>query len=153
MNRTGRLRPANVIFIEDSVPDIDFIEATLELLNIEINMQIIRSGEELTAYFNNEGKFRESLIPDLILLDLSIPGMDSWEILRKIKADKRYNNCPVFIFSGSSYDKDISQAKDYGVKAYLTKPFEIESFTTAVSKCENLLFEKINGKTYLCAAS
>jgi DNA-binding response OmpR family regulator len=59
--------------------------------------------------------------PDLILLDLLLPGIDGYEVLKRVRADKDMGKIPVIVFSNLSEEKDIKKATDLGINAFLIK--------------------------------
>ena len=69
-------------------------------------------------------KLNAGIVPDIILLDLMMPGISGYEICRMIKADQRFNKIPVIIFSAKTGKDDIAQAYALGADGYITKPFD-----------------------------
>ena len=63
-----------------------------------------------------------SLMPDLILMDLSLPGMDGWEATRQLKADARTNKIPVVALTGHALAGASEGAKKAGCDSFVTKP-------------------------------
>jgi DNA-binding response OmpR family regulator len=75
-----------------------------------------------TAATGEDGlKNMEAAVPDLLLLDLLLPGVDGFEVLARMRTDPRLRNVRVMVFSNLSEDKDIKRAKDLGVIDYLVK--------------------------------
>ncbi|HQP91347.1 MAG TPA: GDP-mannose 4,6-dehydratase, partial [Candidatus Omnitrophota bacterium] len=72
--------------------------------------------------------FLKDKTPDLILLDLVMPGMDGYEILQKIKLDSRTKDIPVIVLTGRTYHADKIKALSMGIEDYITKPYEPEEF-------------------------
>ena len=62
------------------------------------------------------------LQPDIILMDLSLPGIDGWEATRRLRADSRTAAIPVIVLSGRSEDAASAAARDAGCSAFLLKP-------------------------------
>lgn len=78
--------------------------------------------EILVAKDGEEGlKVLEENKPDIILLDLLLPGIDGFEFLEKMRADDRFKDIPVIVFSNLSEEKDIKRATDLGVLEYMVK--------------------------------
>jgi CheY-like chemotaxis protein len=71
--------------------------------------------------------------PDLILMDLSLPGMDGLTLTRKLKADERLKNVPVAAFTASAMVGDEQKALQAGCVGYVTKPIDIDQFTKQVA--------------------
>jgi CheY-like chemotaxis protein len=65
---------------------------------------------------------RENM-PDLVILDLMLPGVDGFEVLEKIRSHPQTSDLPVVIVSARTQDNDKKNAAELGVDAYLTKPF------------------------------
>ena len=60
--------------------------------------------------------------PELIILDVAMPGMDGWELVRRLKADARTRNTPIAVVTGAAYGTSPQRAKKAGCDAYLVKP-------------------------------
>jgi len=61
--------------------------------------------------------------PDLILLDVMMPVMDGYEVLRQIKEDENLRNIPVIMLTARAQERDVVKGIDSGVEDYITKPF------------------------------
>ena len=68
-------------------------------------------------------KLLEELVPDLILLDVMLPGMDGLELLRKLKSDQRFKIVPVILASAKGEEADVVAGLELGAEDYVTKPF------------------------------
>ncbi len=62
--------------------------------------------------------------PDLIILDVMMPGLDGWEVCRRLKEDEVTSEIPVIFLSARTQDADRRRGYDLGVVAYVTKPFD-----------------------------
>ena len=71
--------------------------------------------------------------PDLILMDITLPGMDGLTLTRKLKADERLKNIPVAAFTASAMVGDEQKALQAGCAGYVTKPIDIDQFTKQVA--------------------
>jgi two-component system cell cycle response regulator DivK len=60
--------------------------------------------------------------PDMIILDVAMPGMDGWEVIRRLKADARTRSTLVVVVTGAAYGTGLKKAKEAGCDAYLVKP-------------------------------
>lgn len=72
--------------------------------------------------------------PDLILLDILMPGIDGFEVLSRLKADWNTKDIPVIILSALNSNKDIVRAYEMGAKDYITKPIIIEKLINSVAR-------------------
>lgn len=93
-------------------------------------------GYEVLVAANNDEAF--ALIDaktklDLILLDLLLPGVDGFDILRKIRNNKDLQNLPVIVFSNLSEEKDVERAKTLGISEFMVKSnFTLDELTEKV---------------------
>lgn len=78
--------------------------------------------------------------PDLILLDLDMPGMDGFEVLRAIKDDSQTNHIPVIVLSGLASPEDKVSAFDLGAHDYIIKPFELTELRVRIRAALRLNF-------------
>ena len=85
-----------------------------------------RQGEEALAYLSS--RTPNDNLPDLIVLDLSLPGMSGLELLRRLKAGESTRGVPVVVFSSSPDPDDIVKAYEAGANSYVVKPGELDDF-------------------------
>jgi len=90
---------------------------------VEVNLT--RAGYDvISAYDGVEAleKVAED-IPDMIVLDVMMPRMDGFEVLKNLQADPKYKDIPVIMLTAKAQDADIFKGWQSGVSSYLTKPF------------------------------
>ena len=90
---------------------------------VQVNLE--RAGYEiLTAYDGIEALDKvKTENPDMVVLDVMMPRMDGFEVLKNLQADPRYQNIPVIMLTAKAQDADIFKGWASGVSSYLTKPF------------------------------
>jgi two-component system cell cycle response regulator DivK len=105
-------------------------------LNRDLLVQLLEDEYDiLTAADGEEGvRLAELERPDLILMDLSLPVVDGWEAIRRIKANETLKSIPVIALSAHAMAGDEDKARRSGADDYLSKPLD-----------EDLLFEKLAG--------
>ena len=81
------------------------------------------------------------LMPDLILMDLSLPGMDGWEATRQLKADERTRRIPVVALTGHALAGASEGAKKAGCDSFVTKPCLPDDLVVEVKRMLNLTKE------------
>ncbi|MGH9902342.1 MAG: response regulator [Pyrinomonadaceae bacterium] len=86
-----------------------------------------RDGRECVAAARAE-------VPDLILVDLSMPNLDGWGVLRELRADERTRDIPCVAVTAFAGDPNRQRALDAGFHAYLMKPFRAKELTTLVGR-------------------
>lgn len=102
-----------ILIIEDEEVLLDILREKLEHEGYEV--AIARDGEE------GLGKLRSESAPDLVLLDIVMPKLDGFTVLRTIKAEDKLKNVPVIIISNSGQEVEIERAREIGITDYLVK--------------------------------
>lgn len=115
----------------------DDYEDNRELLRLIL---VAAEYEVLEAHDGQEClKLAQDHVPDLIMVDLSMPKLDGWEVFQAIKADQRTSNIPFVVVSGYT-ELDSNRLREAGFNAYLTKPFRTgEVLETVASLLSGLL--------------
>ena len=109
--------PKKILVIEDE-PD-SRMPLSLALKSSGYIVFGAENGEEGLRIFKEEK-------PDLVILDVMMPVMDGWEVLKRIKAGFKSRKVPVIMVTGRDEDKDKVKGYDYGVDFYVTKPYNIQ---------------------------
>lgn len=73
-------------------------------------------------------------LPRLVVADISIPGIDGWEMTRRLKLDQRTREVPVLLMTGHGLDEDRQRARDLGCAGYLVKPVSPSGFIAEVER-------------------
>jgi CheY-like chemotaxis protein len=135
MNRSQRESPI-LLIIEDS--DEDF-EALSRIINLGITFTLVIhrciDGDDALDFLDRVGKYSnlgDLAHPDLIILDLNLPGTDGREILAIIKQSTTLRTIPVVVFSTSSNPKDIEVCYQSGANSYTIKPMNINLLKDSV---------------------
>lgn len=111
----------SILYVEDNQPNIELVEEIISTTRKGVQLDIHMSGLGVLE------KIKETK-PDIILLDLNLPGKHGKDILQEIKADKSLQHIPVIIISADAMPNQISELESLGAAGYLTKPIEIKSF-------------------------
>jgi two-component system alkaline phosphatase synthesis response regulator PhoP/two-component system response regulator VicR len=101
---------------------------------IQVNLE--RQGwNVVTAYDGKEGLEKvHSEKPDLLVLDVMMPYMDGFEVLKSIRKDPGTEKLPVIMLTAKAQDKDVFEGYHYGADMYLTKPFNPRELVTFVKR-------------------
>ncbi|MCR9177967.1 MAG: response regulator [Alphaproteobacteria bacterium] len=105
---------AHVLIVEDE-PNI--VESLTFILK--------REGCLVTAVFDGEAVLETLLVekPNVVILDVMLPKLNGFEVLKRIKADPALKAIPVMVLTAKGQDKDRKTAEDLGADAFVTKPF------------------------------
>ena len=99
-----------------------------------ITLRLQLSGYEVATASNDEDGIKEmaKIMPDLIIMDLMMPGMGGYELCWKLKTNKQFAKIPILIFSARAGDIDKAKGFQCGADDYMTKPFDGEVLVNRV---------------------
>lgn len=130
----------NILLVEDSEADIRLTREALKENKLEVDLEVVKDGVEALAYLKKEGKYKNTIRPDLILLDLNLPKKDGREVLAEIKIDDSLKSIPVVILTVSKDEEDIIKTYKLGVNCFITKPVDLKQFIKIINAIENFWF-------------
>jgi CheY-like chemotaxis protein len=122
---------AVILLAEDRDDDIVLIRRAFIKGNILNPLQVVRNGEAAIAYLGGQGKYSNRVeypLPELLLLDLKMPGLDGFEVLRWIRQQPGLNSLRVVVLTSSDEIRDVNLAYQLGANSFLVKPIDFERF-------------------------
>lgn len=133
------MKPAIILLIDDNHMDIELVLLAIAGLEVNYEVQTAHSGYEALDYLFGRAKFADRSrfpLPDIVLLDLKMPGLDGHEVLRRIKTTPGLRRLPVIIFTSSKEDIDRANCYDSGANSYVVKPLLLEELQTIMKQIE-----------------
>jgi CheY-like chemotaxis protein len=133
----SRGKALHILVIEDNPGDVRLIEEALKE-GVASGHQVSRAADGIDAlrFLRREGPHGAAPVPDLILLDLNLPGIDGRELLKEIKATPNLRRVPVIVLSSSKADDDILRTYELNANAYVTKPVQVDDFLRTIRSLE-----------------
>ncbi len=125
-----------ILLVEDNADDEALTMRALQKNNIGNEIIVAHDGVEALDYLFGTGKHagRDTMIqPELILLDLKLPKLDGFEVLKKLRADQRTKLLAVVILTSSKERDDIVNGYGLGANSYVRKPVDFRQFVDAVA--------------------
>lgn len=123
------LEPLVILLVEDDPADQKLIKTSLKNQKVANDLHIVNGGEEGMDFLHHRGDYDGGgSRPDLILLDLNMPGMGGKEFLRQIKSDEHLKEIPVVILTTSDSEKDIIDSYKLQASGYVRKPVTLIGF-------------------------
>jgi len=125
----------SILVADDDDNDLRMIEMALSGDGRPPGVRFVHDGGEALDYLYARGRYSQGQgeSPALILLDLHMPRVDGWEVLRQVKSDDRLKSIPIVIFSSSARETDVRHCYDLGANAYVVKPIDFPRFQEVVS--------------------
>lgn len=123
-----------MLVVEDSESDLVLLREALADGEADVELDVVRHGEEALAFLRREGQFAAAQPPDLMVLDLNLPRMGGFEVLKALRADvdPRLRRLPVVVFTTSSSAHDVERAYDLHASSFMTKPNAFDRYVEAV---------------------
>ncbi len=129
------MQDSAILLVEDNPDDEALTLRALKKNNIKNEVVIARDGAEALDYLFGKGAYSSrntSVMPQVILLDLKLPKVDGFEVLRQLRSDDRTKLLPVVILTSSNEEQDRINGYGLGANSYVRKPVEFEHFIEAV---------------------
>ena len=125
-----------ILLVEDNPQDAELAIHVLKKCNLANHLGHVRDDQAALDFLFGTGACagRDGQCqPKVVMLDLKLPKVDGLEVLRQIRADAHTRLLPVAVFTSSSEEGDVLEARKLGANSYTVKPVEFESFSEAVS--------------------
>jgi chemotaxis family two-component system response regulator Rcp1 len=126
----------NILLVEDNEGDIILTTEAFKDMKLENNISVVKDGEEALRFLKKQGEFQKAPTPQLVLLDINLPGIDGKQLLDIIKKDDALKEIPVVMLTCSDTDADISDCYDKHVNWYITKPIDYDKYTKVMHEIE-----------------
>jgi CheY-like chemotaxis protein len=131
-----RAREQPVILVaEDDEAHVALLRRAFGLAGILAPLHFVSDGDEAVAYLRGEGKFArrdEFPLPDLLLLDLSMPRKDGFEVIQWIRHQPEFGALRIVVLTTSDAVRDINKAYQLGANSFLTKPLVFRDFKDTI---------------------
>lgn len=137
----GELEPITILLVEDDLADQKLIKTSLKHQRIANDLYVVNSGEEALDFLYHRGNYaKDTSRPELILLDLNMPGMGGKEFLKRIKDDENLKQIPVVILTTSDSEMDMTNSYTLQASGYVYKPATLDEFKKVVERIEEYWF-------------
>ena len=126
-----------MLLIEDDPGTAVLTREALKDSDWNVNLSVSNCGSSALEYLRSGPQRRR---PDLILLDLNMPGMDGRDVLKELKDDVDLRAIPVVVFTSSDAREDVQRSYGLGCNCYVRKPMSLEQFSAAIRSIEAFWF-------------
>ncbi len=126
-----------ILMVDDDEEDFALIREALASKGLKVDLYWAEDGVEAMNFLFRQGEYADAPTPNLILLDLNMPGKDGFEVLRDIKAHSGLRRIPVVILTSSADEKSVSRGYTIGANSFMLKPMSFDEMANAMqSLCE-----------------
>lgn len=130
----------NILVVDGHADHVRTVEAVLGNQS-QYRVWAIATGPLAIAYLRQQGDYTEAPRPELILLDLSLPDREGWQVLGEIKADEHLRRIPIIIFTLSDDPDDIFNSYVQQGNCYVIKSSEMDQLTAIVQRIKDFWLE------------
>lgn len=123
-----------VLVVDDDDADVYMTSLALSKIHGCGTVHSVCDGMKALQFLRKEFSYASAPTPDLVLLDLNMPRMSGWDVLREIKKDPKLHDVSVVIFSSSANPADTLQALENGADLFVSKPIDMTKLTPEIER-------------------
>jgi Response regulators consisting of a CheY-like receiver domain and a winged-helix DNA-binding domain len=127
--------PACILLVEDNRMDVELTLDAFREARFMNKVHVAEDGREALDYIFGEGGYADRSkypAPDIVLLDLKLPGIDGFEVLKRVKSTPVMKRLPIVVLTSSREEGDRALSYDSGANSYLVKPVSFSGFIEVV---------------------
>lgn len=120
-----------ILLVEDNPDEAELAMLGFNQIDAGYDIQLAKNGEQALDFLFARGEYEgrdARRDPSLVILDLKLPGVNGFEVLREVRRSEPYRYTPVVILTTSDEQSDIQRGYQLGVNSYLRKPMDFDSF-------------------------
>ena len=125
--------PIEILLVEDNEDDAELTLMAFAKARFVNHVNVVTDGDAAVRYLQRQGEYASAVRPDIVLLDLNLPGLDGREVLERIKTNDDLKAIPVIVLTSSEADEDVLRSYRLHANSYLTKPVRFREFLDAVA--------------------
>jgi len=122
---------AVILLVEDREDDVLLVRRAFERAGVTNALYVARDGEEAISYLEGTGKYAkrdEYPIPDIMLLDIKMPKVDGFEVLKFVRSRAEFKGLRVILLTSSEEISEVNRGYELGANSFLVKPLEFENY-------------------------
>jgi len=127
-------QPVTILLAEDDPGHARLIEKNLRRAGVNNAIVVVDNGQKAVDFIFSEGEYQGGSTPAplMILLDLNMPVLDGYQVLKRIKSDEHARRIPVVVLTTTDNPNEIARCYELGCNVYVTKPVEYDQFSEAI---------------------
>jgi CheY-like chemotaxis protein len=133
------LETGHILLVEDDPNDVILLQRAFQKAGLKEALKVARNGREAIDYLSGTGDYAQRgrhPLPFMLLLDLKMPGIDGFEVLRWVRSHRELKRLLVVVLTSSNLQSDVDQAYDLGANSYLIKPVEFSEMVNMIARFE-----------------
>lgn len=115
-------KPLQILLVEDNPADVRLVREGFNLTRIPHELHVVGNGEEALQFLRRENGHADAPVPDLLLLDLSLPRKDGHSVLAELRGARGLRRFPVVVLTGSRLQYDLKRSFELEADQHVVKP-------------------------------
>ncbi|MET7395759.1 response regulator [Dactylosporangium sp. NPDC005572] len=128
--------PIEILLVEDDPGDVLITREAFEEHKVRNRISVCTDGADALRFLRREPPHAAAPRPDILLLDLNLPGVDGRAVLAAVHADPQLNAIPVVVLTSSTAEEDVLRSQELRVDTYIRKPVDFASLMHVVRRIE-----------------
>jgi chemotaxis family two-component system response regulator Rcp1 len=129
----GQVNPVRILIVEDNEPDVYLVRTALRSAQIDFELTHAKDGVSALAMLDDASAKSSGLVADLIFLDLNLPQIDGFALLKAMRRHPASAEVPIAVLSSSLSEDDVTRASELGANRFIVKPIELNDFMTLIA--------------------
>jgi len=121
-------RPVEILLVEDNPGDVRLLQEAFKASQLPHRLQVVSDGIQALAFLQGLSPYARAVRPDLLMLELNLPGKNGWEVLAELKATPTLHSLPVIMLSEGLTASDEAQRRALRPDLHLQKPQGLEAY-------------------------
>ena len=125
----------DILLVEDNPDHAMLTRRVLEDYKVANEVHLVENGADALDYMYRRGQYgngKKPPRPGLILLDVKLPKVDGFEVLKQLKNDPEYSSIPIVMLTTSARDEEVARGYAEGANSYITKPVKFDEFAQKI---------------------
>lgn len=131
-HKSKTLTEQPILLVEDNPDDVMIAKRAFKKSQIHNKIYVTEDGEDAIQFLRKQGNYKDVPRAGLVILDLNMPKVNGFEVLKTIKSDEKLKTIPIIVLTSSSRHEDIELAYKLGANSFIVKPASFEDFIEAV---------------------
>lgn len=126
-----------ILLVEDNPDDQELTRLAFKECNFPYELVIAGDGQDALDYLFATGKYSATAVtklPQLVLLDLKLPKVSGFDVLKRVRSNARTRSLPVVVLTSSNEEQDLLDSHSFGANSYVRKPVSFNEFTDTVRR-------------------
>ena len=134
------VQPIEILLVEDNPADVRLTQEGLKEAKVTNRLHAVMDGKAALDFLHRRGAHRDAPRPDVILLDLNLPGIDGHAVLKQVKDDAALRTIPIVVLTSSEAESDVVRSYEEHANCFISKPIDFDGFLRVIHAVEDFWF-------------